>query len=59
MLLGPTNGVITKTGPGEFSTQRDQTSFAGKWIVNRAPYDFMATRTFASFQRWSCRIKSR
>jgi autotransporter-associated beta strand protein len=34
MLYGPTNGVITKTGDGEFASELDQTSFAGKWIVN-------------------------
>jgi autotransporter-associated beta strand protein len=34
MLYGPTNGVITKTGEGQFTSELDQTSFAGKWIVN-------------------------
>jgi fibronectin-binding autotransporter adhesin len=34
MLYGPTNGVITKTGAGEFASTLDQTSFAGKWVVN-------------------------
>ena len=40
MLYGPTNGVITKTGAGEFFTHQDQTSFAGKWIVNEGVLSF-------------------
>ena len=40
MLYGPTNGVITKTGPGEFYTHQDQTSFAGKWVVNEGVLTF-------------------
>ena len=34
VLYGPTNGVITKIGSGTFHSERNQTSFAGKWIVN-------------------------
>ena len=42
MLYGPTNGVITKTGPGEFYTYQDQTTFAGKWIVNGGVLNFVS-----------------
>jgi autotransporter-associated beta strand protein len=34
LLFGPTNGVVTKVGSGDFILNRSQTSFAGKWIVN-------------------------
>jgi len=34
-FYGTTNGVITKTGTGLFSTGLSQTTFAGKWVVNQ------------------------
>jgi fibronectin-binding autotransporter adhesin len=44
-LLGPTNGVITKVGSGTLTASRDQTSFAGKWIVNEGVVYFASDKS--------------
>jgi hypothetical protein len=33
-FYGTTNGLITKTGSGIFSSGTSQTAFAGKWLIN-------------------------
>jgi fibronectin-binding autotransporter adhesin len=39
-LYSPSNGVITKTGTGYFGSDRAQTSFAGKWVINAGNVEF-------------------
>lgn len=43
MLYGPTISTITKNGDGWFDTVQDQTTFAGKWVVNGGIIGFHAS----------------
>jgi autotransporter-associated beta strand protein len=48
MLYSPTLGAITKNGDGQFSTIENQTTFAGKWVVNGGILSFGSDLTIGA-----------